>query len=104
MNYAKKIVEYLMGYLPFISDETYLRMLFKVRVGYELHLDDPKTFSEKVQWLKLHDRKPEYTTMVDKYAAKAWIAERIGGEYIIPTLGVWAAASLLSRTRPEWIR
>lgn len=101
MNYAKKIVEYLMhpkkvivklagmGYLPFISDETYLRMLFKVRVGYELHLDDPKTFSEKVQWLKLHDRKPEYTTMVDKYAAKAWIAERIGGEYIIPTLGVW---------------
>ena len=49
----------------------------------------PKTFNEKLQWLKLHDRKDIYTTMVDKYEAKKYVSERIGEEYIIPTLGVW---------------
>lgn len=53
------------------------------------NLKSPKTFNEKLQWLKLYDRRPEYTTMVDKYAVKQYIAERIGEEYIIPTLGVW---------------
>ncbi len=55
----------------------------------ELNLENPQTFNEKLQWLKLYDRKPEYTVMVDKYAAKRYAAERIGEKYIIPTLGVW---------------
>lgn len=71
------------------SDEVYIKKLFKLRVGMELNLDNPQTFNEKLQWLKLYDRKPEYTQMVDKYAAKEYVAGIIGAEYIIPTLGVW---------------
>ena len=52
-------------------------------------LGDPQTYNEKLQWLKLYDRKPEYTQMVDKYEAKKYVAAIIGEEYIIPTLGVW---------------
>lgn len=58
-------------------------------MGYSLNLKNPKTFNEKLQWLKINNRNPEYTTMVDKYAVKKYIAEKIGPEYIIPTLGVW---------------
>lgn len=58
-------------------------------MGKELNLDNPQTFSEKLQWLKLYNRKPEYTQMVDKYEAKKYVARIIGEEYIIPTLGVW---------------
>lgn len=54
-----------------------------------LDLKTPQGFNEKLQWLKLHDRKPVYTTMVDKYAAKKYVADIIGKKYIIPTLGVW---------------
>ena len=62
----------------------YLRKFHKIA-----DLKDPKTFNEKLQWLKLYDRKPEYTNMVDKYEAKKYVSERIGEEYIIPTLGLW---------------
>lgn len=58
-------------------------------MGYKLDLEHPKTFNEKLQWLKLYDRKPIYTTMVDKYKAKQWIADRIGEQYVIPTLAVY---------------
>jgi len=54
-----------------------------------LDLKNPKTFNEKLQWLKINDRRPEYINMVDKYAAKEFAARIIGDEYIIPTLGVW---------------
>lgn len=72
-----------------LSDEEYLKRKYKAILGRTLNLNEPATFNEKLQWLKLHDRKPIYTTMVDKYAAKQYVAERIGDEYIIPTLGVW---------------
>ena len=72
-----------------MPDEEYLRRMFKARMGYELDLDNPKTFNEKLQWLKLHDRKPIYTTMVDKYEAKKYVASIIGEKYIVPILGVW---------------
>ena len=52
-------------------------------------MENPKTFNEKLQWLKLHDRKPEYVLMVDKYAAKHYVEKRIGEGYTIPTLGVY---------------
>lgn len=58
-------------------------------MGRILHLRHPKTFSEKIQWLKLYNRKPEYTQMVDKVLVKDYVAKAIGKEYIIPTLGVW---------------
>ena len=72
-----------------MPDKEYLEKLFKLRMGYELDLENPKTFNEKMQWLKLYDRRPEYTTIVDKCAVKKWVADRIGEEYIIPTLGEW---------------
>ncbi len=75
-----------------LSDEEFIKKYFRVVFGYEPDLADPKTFSEKLQWLKLHDRKDIYTTMADKYAVKDYVANIIGSEYIIPTLGVWERA------------
>lgn len=72
-----------------LSDEEYLKRKFKVAMRKELDLENPKTFNEKLQWLKLYDRKPEYTVMVDKYLVRNYIAETIGEEYLIPLLGVW---------------
>lgn len=75
---------------PFIkSDELYLKMVYWLSLGKKLNLKDPKTFNEKLQWLKLYNRKPEYTIMVDKVKAKEYVAKIIGKEHIIPTLGVW---------------
>lgn len=76
-------------YAKILSDETHLKIRFKLKMGRRLDLENPQTFNEKLQWLKLYDRKPIYTTMVDKYAVKQYVAEQIGEEYIIPTLGVW---------------
>ncbi len=72
-----------------IPDSLYLKMIYRIRMGKKLNLDNPSTFNEKLQWLKIHDIKPEYTIMVDKYAAKNYVAELIGEEYIIPTIGIW---------------
>ena len=74
---------------PIVPDKLYLKWLFRIKMGKRLNLDNPQTFSEKLQWLKLYNRKPEYTQMVDKYEAKKYVAKIIGEEYIIPTLGVW---------------
>ena len=75
--------------LHVIPVKWHLKWRFKKQVGYSLNLDNPRTFNEKLQWLKLHDRNPLYTKMVDKYEAKKYVADVIGAEYIIPTLGVW---------------
>lgn len=73
----------------FVPDKLYLSILFRHRLGYSMDWDNPKTFNQKLQWLKLNDRRPEYTRMVDKYEAKKYVADIIGDEYIIPTIGVW---------------
>lgn len=72
-----------------IPDQMFLKFAYKTLVGRKLNLNNPETFNEKLQWLKLYDRKPIYTTMVDKYAVKDYVASIIGEQYIIPTLGVW---------------
>ncbi len=77
------------GFYNHLSDEKFIKKKFKVNMGYDLDLNNPQTFNEKLQWLKLYDRKPIYTTMVDKYAVKDYVANIIGKEYIIPTLGVY---------------
>ncbi|MBE6192965.1 MAG: glycosyl transferase [Rikenellaceae bacterium] len=76
-------------FAKFIPDRLYLKLLFRLKMGYWMDFDNPQTFNEKLQWLKLYNRRPEYTQMVDKYAAKEYVASIIGAEYIIPTLGVW---------------
>ncbi len=78
-----------MGLFNHLSDEEFLKKKYKVLMGKELNLNPPVTFNEKLQWLKIHDHNPLYTTMVDKYAAKDYVANIIGKEHIIPTLGVW---------------
>lgn len=77
------------GFFNHWSDEKYLKQKFKNIFGYELNLDNPQTFNEKLQWLKLYNRNPLYTIMVDKYKVKEYVAKVIGQEYIIPTFGVW---------------
>ena len=72
-----------------VDDEKFLKYLYKSTFHKELNLENPSTFNEKLQWLKLYDRNPEYIKMVDKYEAKKYVADIIGEEYIIPTLGVW---------------
>lgn len=78
-----------LGCFDTLDDKTYLKRKYKAFMGKELNLESPKTFNEKLQWLKLYDRKPEYTMMVDKYAVRKYIADTIGEEYLIPLLGVW---------------
>lgn len=73
----------------FLNEETYLKVLFFLKMGYKLDLKNPKTHSEKCQWLKLYYRRPEFVTMVDKLAVKDYVAKKIGQEYVIKTLGVW---------------
>ena len=94
MKYIKnprRIIAYLgaKGFLNWVEDENYIKLIFRGIFGKELNLDSPQTFNEKLQWLKLHNRKPEYTMMVDKYAVRKYIAHTIGEEYLIPLLGVW---------------
>lgn len=77
------------GFFNKISDESYLKFLYRISMQKKLNLENPKTYNEKLQWLKLYDRNPQYTIMVDKYEVKQYVTEKIGEEYIIPTLGVW---------------
>lgn len=72
-----------------IPDEYFLCVKYQCNLKQELSLASPKTFNEKLQWLKLYDRKPEYTMMVDKYRVREYIAGAIGEEYLIPLIGVW---------------
>ncbi len=71
------------------EDRKYLERLYSVKTGERLNLDNPQTLNEKLQWLKLYDRKPIYTRMVDKYEVREFISEKVGDEFLIPLLGVW---------------
>lgn len=82
----KNIIKQATHILP---DRQYLKLRYFMQFKKPLDLNNPLTFNQKLQWLKLYNRKPEYTRMVDKYEAKKFVAERIGEEHIIPTLGVW---------------
>lgn len=75
-----------------VPDRWFVALKFRKNLGRWPDLRNPKTFNEKLNWLKLHDHNPLYTTMVDKYEAKRYVASIIGEEYIIPTLGVWERA------------
>jgi len=72
-----------------LPDKVYISLLYRMRLGKWPNLKNPKSYNEKLQWIKLHDRRPEYSIMVDKYEVKKYIAERIGEEYVIPTFGIW---------------
>lgn len=90
LNKLIKIICFI-DYKGFIhlSDNIYLKLRFYQKMNKKLNLSNPKTFNEKLQWLKLNDRKYIYTIMVDKYEAKEYVANIIGKEYIIPTIGIY---------------
>lgn len=77
------------GLLNWMPDTLYLRLIYRLKMKKRLNLRNPKSFNDKIQWLKIYNRNPLYTTMVDKFEAKKYVAGIIGKEYIIPTLGVW---------------
>lgn len=87
------LVKSKLGLYNKMPDDKYLKKLYKIKMGYDLDLENPKTFNEKLQWLKINDRKPEYTTMVDKYKVRKYIADKIGEQYLIPLLGVYDNAN-----------
>ena len=72
-----------------LPDGAFLRMKYRMVFGRPLLVDGPLAFTEKIQWQKLRDRNPLYHTLVDKAAVKPYVAERIGAEHVVPTLGVW---------------
>ena len=82
----KTIIKKILRILP---DKIYLKIKYYIRFKKKLNLHKPETYNEKIQWLKLYDRKKIYTTMVDKYEVKNYVANIIGEEYIIPTIGVF---------------
>lgn len=81
------LFEYIMRVIP---DKYYLKLIFRIRMGRKLNIDNPKTLNEKLQWIKLNDRKSMYTKMVDKYEMKGYVSEILGSEeYTIPSYGIW---------------
>lgn len=90
-EFLEKAVKKLKYYqlLDWLPDKIYLKIMYYACMHEKLNLKNPRSFNEKLQWIKLYDRSPEYTQMVDKYEAKGYVADRIGKQYIIPTLGIW---------------
>lgn len=74
-----------------MSDKFHIKTRWRLEMGYELNLNNPKSFNEKIQWIKLNDHNPIYTLLVDKYRVKDYVAERIGAEHIIPTLAAYTS-------------
>ena len=86
------LVYYLINATPLkkcVPDKWYLTIQYRCFCGKFINWKNPKTFNEKLQWLKVYNRKPEYTMMVDKVKVKDYVAQKIGEQYVIPTLGVW---------------
>lgn len=77
------------GWLNWLADEPFLKLIYRGRLVKKLNIEDPKTFNEKLQWLKLNDKNPLYTRLVDKYEVRLYIAQTLGEEYLIPLFGVY---------------
>lgn len=78
-----------LGVFNWMNDESYLKLLYQVRTGEKLNLDNPTRLNEKLQWLKINNRKTQYTMLADKYLVKEYIKESIGEKYVVPLLGMW---------------
>ncbi len=85
-----------MGFFNWLPDKPYIKMVYHCQLGNRLNFENPQTFTEKLQWLKLNDRNPQYHMIVDKYEVKRIVAGIIGEKYIIPTIGIWDDAEKIS--------
>lgn len=77
------------GLFNWLQDKPYLKLVYRSETGKKLNLDNPQTFNEKLQWLKLYDRKLEYSKYVDKYSVRSYISKTIGEEYLIPLIAIY---------------
>ncbi len=75
-----------------IPDKPYIQMMYYVKLGKKINLKKPVMFNEKLNWLKLYDRNPQYTKLADKYEVRNYVKDMIGEEYLVPLLGVWDSA------------
>lgn len=85
----KKLLKKIKYGLRFLPDKTYLQIYYFLRLKKFCNFKHPKTFNEKLNWLKVNDHNPLYTKLVDKCGVKEYVAELIGEEYVVPTLGIW---------------
>ncbi len=77
------------GLLFWLPDKPYIQLFYRTAFHRKLNLRDPKTYSEKIQWLKLYHRDPLYTVLSDKYAMRGYASEILGDDYMVPLLGIW---------------
>ncbi len=93
-KYLIQSPEVVLGYIwrqlsPIIPAKLYLKVQYRLRLGYWMDFENPSTFNEKLLWLKVYDHRPEYIKFVDKYEVKHIVSKLLGDEFLIPTLGVW---------------
>lgn len=95
------IVDFLnnKGLFKNVSDKRFLEWQYRRKMGRHLNLNNPKTYNEKLQWLKLNDRNPLYTKLVDKYSVREYVSKKLGEKYLIPLYGVWDSVEQI-----EWNR
>lgn len=97
LNNPKALIDvFWCKFAPILPDRLFLKVHFWLNLNYRLDLRNPKTYNEKLQWLKLNDHHDEYTQLVDKIEAKKYVASIIGDEYVIPTLGTWNSVDEIS--------
>lgn len=89
MKINREIKNNILKFFRFVPDALYLKIMYYLRTYKRLNLQKPVTYNEKIQWLKLNDHNPLYTKLVDKYEVKEYVTKLIGGEFVIPTLGIW---------------
>ncbi len=94
-NRAQFCDSFVRNFLKFLPDKLYITLRYRFKMGRWINWKNPRTFSEKLQWLKVYNRQSEYTMMVDKFAVKGYVSNIIGSEYVIPTLGVWDSPELI---------
>lgn len=90
---GKNFISSLYRSLWFLSDKSYLKLIYRLRMGIKLNLDNPASFTEKLQWLKLYDHNPLYTKLADKHSVRKYIEEKVGEEHLVPLLGVYNSFS-----------
>lgn len=91
MGFVRKVILYLSrkNIFKHLPDKPYLKLIYWAKIGKKLNLSNPSSFNEKIQWIKLYDRKPIYTVMADKYAVREYVKNTIGEEYLVPMIGSW---------------
>ncbi len=89
MNIQRELGYWREKLMPPFLYPTDLKRWYKKCTGRTLNLDDPKTFSEKLQWIKLYYKNPLMSELSDKLAVRKWIEDKIGEQYLVPLIGAW---------------